>query len=192
MWALCRPRCPEVCPALVPSDVVRSCLCGGRVSLVLITEYWAPRVVTQYNETKITVFSQASCSLLTRKPWCHSVCCWLRKCFGEGLWSIQIPARDVCMLCWCLSALLVCSFFLAVWIILSSRIVVPFAWSGSVGDLFEMHWRKKAFELLLFKSYFLLVFQEGVPLSPQLEVLPKCSKPSVGLNNIIFTWNFLF
>jgi len=36
--------------------------------LVLITEYRAPGEVTQYDETKITVLSQACFSPLARKP----------------------------------------------------------------------------------------------------------------------------
>lgn len=57
-------QCPEL-HLSVPRDVDGAASVEGAFPSVLITEYQAPGVVTQCNETKITIFSQASCSLLT-------------------------------------------------------------------------------------------------------------------------------
>lgn len=64
---------------------------------------------------------------------------------------------------------------------------MPFAWSGTLGKTVREASGEEGVWASTVKSCFLRVFQEGVPLSLQLEVLLKSSKPAVGLNNIIFT-----
>lgn len=89
---------------------------------------------------------------------------------------LEIPARYIC----------VCQLFQDANFPGSS-----YHFFGSLRELSKRHLEKKGVGTSIVKTFF-WIFQEGVPLSLQLEVLLKSSKPAVGLNNIIFTWNFLF